>query len=210
MKKPWKQIEIDFLCLNYPTRGQKYCAQKLDRTVDSVERKAHRMGLRVASPCSVTKKPVIKELPGGTIISLCHAHGEVEHYNWNSTPRCITCTRATNRKAKTKQRSTDIGYYAHLLSCSLRKVSSGKLSFSKQIRYSRQELVDHLTKIRNEQNNSCPSCNRSYDEVKISIDHIYPTSLAKDERHLIELFDLSNLSLLCTGCNASKGNRLCL
>jgi len=210
MKKTWTQAEVDFLLLSYPTKGQAYCAQKLNRTIDSVERKAHRMGLRVLNPCSVTRKPIIKRLSNGRVISLCDIHGQAEHYDWKPTPRCITCTRKVNNKAKEKQRSTRIGYYSHLLSCSLRKISSGKFSFTKNLPYNKEQLCSHLEDIRESQNNHCPMCDKSYEAVQISIDHIYPTSLAKDVDHLLRLFDLSNLSLLCVRCNTSKGNRLCL
>ena len=46
MAKRWTEEEIDFLHEWYPEEGAALCAEVLDRTVQSVQNKAHRMGLK--------------------------------------------------------------------------------------------------------------------------------------------------------------------
>lgn len=40
--------EIKFLKENYPDKGTEYCANKLNRTKNSVSRKATRLGLKIS------------------------------------------------------------------------------------------------------------------------------------------------------------------
>jgi len=76
-----------------------------------------------------------------------------------------------------------------------------KISFSKNLPYNSKQLCEHLEKIRESQNNSCPMCHKSYNEIKYDIDHVVPTSIAKTKEELLKLFGLNNLSLLCWNCN---------
>jgi len=44
----------------------------------------------------------------------------------------------------------------------------------------------------------------AYNETGIHIDHIIPLASAESESDIWELFNLSNLSLLCPSCNCRK------
>lgn len=47
MRKDWTDVEVNFLIEYYPNNGRKYCGEKLNRTIESVRRKAETMGIRL-------------------------------------------------------------------------------------------------------------------------------------------------------------------
>lgn len=100
-----------------------------------------------------------------------------------------------------KRRLLLVRNYEIQLRSALKSLKSKRINFSKYLPYNNKQLHDHLENIIKSQNNSCPMCHKSYNEIKYDIDHIIPTSSAKTKEELLKLFDLENLSLLCFSCN---------
>jgi len=71
--------------------------------------------------------------------------------------------------------------------------------------YSPQDLHDHLERVRAKQKNRCPTCRRSYMKVGFHVDHVMSLRNAKTKEAVLNLFALTNLSLLCPSCNIRKG-----
>jgi len=83
----------------------------------------------------------------------------------------------------------------------LKLKNNNKIGFSKYLPYNSKQLHDHLETIKKSQNNCCPMCHKSYDNIKYDIDHIIPVSTAQTKEELLKLFNLENLSSLCYICN---------
>ena len=119
--------------------------------------------------------------------------------------------RACQKESHRRYRSTLVGKFAHRLRVSLRNVLTSKNSKKTRkgcfrlLPYSPQELTQHLEKIRLLQDNQCPMCSESYDTNMWTIDHVKPIRTAKNEKDVLGLFFLNNLSLLCQSCNSRKG-----
>jgi len=108
---------------------------------------------------------------------------------------------ANNRRSNLDKKSLLIRKYKCILMSVLNNLKSKRINFSKHLPYGSRELCEHLNNILKVQNNCCPMCNKSYNDIKFDIDHIIPTSSAKTKEDLLKLFDLNNLSLLCFYCN---------
>jgi len=129
--------------------------------------------------------------------------------NWQwATPK----EQANNRRNNLSKRSLILRKYERRLrNClaNLRSKNNNKIIYSKYLQYNSKQLNDHLENIRSLQNNYCPMCNKSYNEIKYDIDHIVPTSSVKTKDELLQFFLLENLSLLCFYCNRYiKRNRI--
>lgn len=211
----WSTEEIDILENNFNTIGPTKCAKMLKKKKVTVQAMARKLGLKTEVSCGRPKKEMINNLSGNRAIMFCKHHGSVEFYIQKSgKPVCLICSRIyANKYSKTLKykarrriwqkhyRNTKLGNYEHRLRGRLRFASRGGISYTKDLPYCSQELCDYLEAVRKRQNNRCPMCNASYDIVGYDIDHITPTSSAKDVSELLSLFELSNLSLLCPGCN---------
>jgi len=55
MKQFWTEQEQQFLINNYPTKGGQFCAEQLNRTINSIVKKARRLNLSVINPISAKK-----------------------------------------------------------------------------------------------------------------------------------------------------------
>lgn len=175
--------------------------------------------------CRGTRK-ILQTLNSDLVICFCPKHGEIEHrlYN-NGRTSCKACLRIFDNKrrgkrvwtdhsrnlaklARRRYRATSLGKYVNRMRSVLHQCSVGRISFSRDLPYDAKQLCEHLESIRYKQNNKCPICQQSYGKVKDSIDHIVPIRTATTKDELIILFALSNLSLLCLGCNSAKGARI--
>ena len=47
MRREWTEKEVIFLKEYYPKQGRSYCGQKLNRTIESVRRKAETLNIRL-------------------------------------------------------------------------------------------------------------------------------------------------------------------
>ena len=47
MRRDWTEEEINFLREFYPKQGRKYCGEKLNRSIESVRRKAESLGIKL-------------------------------------------------------------------------------------------------------------------------------------------------------------------
>jgi len=223
----WTQIEDDFLVENYPNQTAEWCSSRLQRTINAIQIRAKHLGIQAKGRCGCRQtREVIRILSERRVICLCPKHGETVHRLYkNGVLRCDGCiseretarrgtrawtdhTRRLARLYRRKQRSTPLGKYVNRIRSALRQCAVGKISFSHDLPYTAGQLRDHLEDVRRRQNNSCPICGSSYDEVQDSIDHITPVSTAKTREGVLSLFDLSNLSLLCLRCNSSKGAKI--
>lgn len=83
----------------------------------------------------------------------------------------------------------------------LKLTNKNRTGFSKHLPYNSQQLCGHIENVLKIQNNCCPMCDKSYNEIQFDIDHIIPTSTAKTRKELLKLFNLENLSILCGHCN---------
>lgn len=111
---------------------------------------------------------------------------------------------ANNRRSNLDKKLLIVRKHGRILKNSLsylRLKDKNKIGFSKYLPYNSKQLCDHLENIIKSQNNYCPMCKKSYNEIKHDVDHIIPTSMAKTKEELLKLFDLNNLSLLCFCCN---------
>jgi len=120
--------------------------------------------------------------------------------NW----RWATRKQQNNNKRNSSRRPIMIRRYERKLRkalSGLKLLEKNKIGYSKYLPYNNKQLYDHLENIKGLQNNSCPTCNKSYNEIKYDIDHIIPISTAKTKEELLKLFNLENLSLLCWRCN---------
>lgn len=77
----------------------------------------------------------------------------------------------------------------------LREVSGSSKNFSKSFSLKEWEDMKHAY------NYTCPYCNKSEPEIKLTIDHIYP--LSKGGNHCKE-----NIQPLCHGCNSGKKDKI--
>lgn len=121
--------------------------------------------------------------------------------NWRwATPK----EQANNVRSNLSEKLLLVRKYGNKLrNClaNLRSKDNNKIIFSKYFEYNSKQLNDHLNNIKESQNNCCPICYKSYNEIKFDIDHIVPVSIAKTKKELLKLFNLKNLSLLCWYCN---------
>lgn len=209
----WSNEEIEFLKINYPVYGCRFCANKLNRSPNSISGQASLLGLKYNS----RQQKIIKKLDGNKVLCKCKIHGITSHYNKPSggSLRCIRCGKIwANKFNKTDRgrghilrRKNDprLNFISKIRS-RLRECYCGEYIRFKDLGYTGEELRDHLHKIKEQQNNCCPICFLSYDEVKLSIDHIIPLANAKSKEEIIDLFKLSNLWPMCRNCNSSKND----
>ncbi len=87
MAARWTKVEEEFLSVNYPDKGSRYCAENLNRTLKSVSDKARRLGLKVVEPCKA-KKRTTEEYNIEIQNSGCKA---IEEYINNHTPILHRC-----------------------------------------------------------------------------------------------------------------------
>ncbi len=208
----WTDKEIDILEKFYGQHGAKYCSTLLGRTQQRVRYKANELGV------VFQHKKIIKRVSNTVVISICVKHGEVPHsYYEKKIMGCKYCKREYKRVWRKQKRKNDpIFRYKENLRCQMsfafKRISElgQKRSYGcfRYLDYTPHRLFYHLDKIKMTQNNKCPMCDSSYNDVILSIDHIIPLSTAKTKSEIITLFTLSNLSLLCKRCNSKKSNRL--
>jgi len=207
--------DIRFLRNHYKTLGPSKCARILNRNKSTIKANAKRCGFSTNVTPGHPRKVVVQMINDKRAMMFCKHHGVSEFYiKPCGKPECLACIRQQQRTNHStaeyrtkknrwvrKRRSTKLGNYEHRLRTSLRLASLGKLSYSKNLPYTSEELCSHLENIRRNQNNRCPMCGADYDIVGYDIDHVVPISSALSEEQLLRLFDLNNLSILCPTCN---------
>ncbi len=223
----WTSKDDQFMLDNYPTNTADWCANHLGRSKNSVHLRARSLGIKAVGRrgCRTIRK-VLQRLNSNSVVCLCPKHGKTRHdirkdggiicndctamhnKNRRGTRIWTDHTRELSRLSSKRQRSTELGRYANRVRVALRQSCSGRISFSKHLPYNAKQLCDHLEDIRHKQNNKCPVCLESYEDVQDSIDHIIPMSIAVNRDELLLLFALENLSLLCFRCNSAKGARV--
>jgi len=216
----WTPEDLEFLKVNYPVKGLKFCAEHLNRSVGSVQSavSGNTITLKIDRANSKNRH-IIKKLENNKVIANCKIHGDVVHYNWKSNHSllCKLCQRkklkAFNKttrgrelrnKRNRRDRKDPINNFKDRIRNRLNNTYHGRAAHFKDLGFSGEELRNHLFKIKEQQNNECPICNRNYNECKMIIEHIIPLAIAKSKNEIINLFALSNLSLMCSECNSSK------
>jgi len=220
----WTEEEVEALKKNYSIIGAEGCTKLINRTSKAIRNKASLLGLKF--PHGKPKRKVFEKLSETRVFALCPKHGKVLHYVNSKNARliCIECQKERDRKKVNirterrrryereymRKRRKELKYLIeNRLRASLHKYLKGKISFSKNLPYTREELLRHLQKIYKEQEGKCPMCGSSYEDVGFNIDHIIPLSFAKSDEEIIELYNLENLTLLCPHCNQHvKKNKL--
>lgn len=211
LNQRWAKRELDCLKQWYSPRGPKYCSRYIDKTRYAIIKKAKRLGLK-------HKKTVI-QLFGNKVTSFCYKHGESLHYyNEKRIGACVEClsqwgknrprTNKDRERDKLKQRryrSTELGRLKQNLRTLLWHALKNTVGSFRHLSYSPTQFVSHINSVKAKQYHMCPGCNRKYEDVGFTIDHIIPISRAENDQEVIALFDLENLSLLCRNCNSRKG-----
>lgn len=229
----WTKDEIEILKQHYSDKGSRYCAKIIGKSKECIIVKANQIGLRSNVTCNgKLKKIIIKQISEDRVISLCHKHGESLHsYKDNVIVACVLCQNinAKNQRLnnldkirkynkewmKRKRKNDPIYNLASKLRCrirdGLRRCSRNNnikvQGCFKNLNYTPTDLFNHLENIRIKQNNNCPICNQNYDKVGFNIEHVIPLKTARTEQEIINLFALSNLSLMCGSCNSSKNDQ---
>ncbi len=218
----WSEDEDRILKQYYHSEGALGCAKFLRRGICAIIDHASKLDLSTLIVSGGRpQKQVLAILDQYSVLSLCKKHGKSPHeYRNSKIYGCVYCRRDRGRKnsklprnmlkAKLKlrkYRKTELGKWSGRIRSRLRKMLKNTTGRFSLLTYSPKELVSHLRNIRDRHNNKCPLCDRSYDDVKETIDHIVPLSTATNRQQILELFDLSNLSLLCDFCNKSKNNK---
>lgn len=228
----WTNAEIEILKKYYPSKGSKYCAQLINRSIPCIIQKAQVVGLKSIVTSWGPRKIVIQKISKNRVVSCCRQHGNTIHsYKDNIIIACMICT---NIKAK-KQRLSNLDRNrkydriwkknkikndpVYALASRLRNQIRGAINkYVKRqcittkgsfrlLAYKPLDLFYHLENIKQKQNSSCPICKQLYEKTGFNIEHIIPLKTAKTEKEIIDLFALSNLSLMCPNCNFSKGKK---
>lgn len=218
--KNWDQEKDNILISYYVEHGAKYCSRLLNKSPQTIGMRASKLGLSSnITNGGFPKKQIIKKLPDNKVTALCKKHGETAHYfRKQKIQHCVKCASIRNVNYKKQERLTPLGLYKSRLRISLNYAFKSLLRINniekrrgcfRHLQYSPQQLCDHLEGIKEQQKNTCPICQRSYDYVKLSIDHVIPLKTGKIKDEILKLFNLNNLSLLCLSCNSSKGAKVC-
>ncbi|RLC89082.1 MAG: hypothetical protein DRJ03_00570 [Chloroflexi bacterium] len=219
----WTRHECNLIRKHYPQKGAQYCCDIMDRSAESIKKKASR--LRISTCISSSGRPqkaAIDQLDGLKVLAKCKLHGLHSHYtSRGKITGCVECVRLSNKhKPKTEKRQqydrdkqrryrlTPLGRYTSRLRVYLRGFLGRDKGCFRHLPYSPQQLRDHLEFIRCIQDDRCPKCGQSYEKVGFHIDHITPLSTATNKQEILDLFDLENLSLLCPTCNLKKGSKV--
>lgn len=221
-KSSWSNEEIKFLKQYYPEKGSRYCSSVISRSCKSISEKAFYLNLLSGANASLLKeKRIIQTLGENRALCKCEKHGTTIYYNPKTKTRqalrCMACSREyaniynktekqrNLRREYNKERLKDPKHnFVARIRCHLNHCYHGKQVHFKELGYIGQELKDHLYKIKAQQNSCCPICNRGYNECKMTIEHIIPIATANSKQEIINLFALSNLSVMCINCNCSK------
>jgi len=221
-KNCWKKEEDDTLKKFYSNNGSVYISKLLNRTRKSIGNRASYLKLttKLAS-FGLPLKTVIEKITENKVLSTCRIHGTAIHYYGNGKiKQCIKCNQIKNamtmktekakrynKEWKERYRKTPIGQYKSRIRSEFRAATKGKNGCFRHLPYTAQELTSYLENIKLQQNNLCPICKQSYEKLGFNIEHIIPLAKAKTEKEIIDLFALSNLSLMCPNCNFSKGKK---
>jgi len=214
----WSSDEVCLLKINYPIYGPKYCMNNLDRSYSSVIWKAMCLGLKY----NPRQQKIIKKLDGNKVLANCKKHGEVKHYNFKycHSLRCGVCEREKIKKFNKTERGKEVqrirarrwyqnpkNRFIQNIRGRLNKCYYGKQVHFKELGYTGEQLKNHVNMIKDQQNNRCPVCLTSYENCKMNIEHTIPLFTANSKKEIINLFQLSNLSVMCGNCNSSKYNK---
>ena len=219
----WSIEEIEIVKKYYPTGGTKKCMNFIDRSKSAIWHRARDLDILHTFDDRNHKRSrhIIKKISENRVIARCPTHGITLHYIHRYDYRknfiwCSICSKEKNEKSKPisfekrkeyerkhyLKRKRNFGYsLISRLRKSLWKYSKGKMQFSRDLSYSKDELIKHLGNIYKKQKGKCPMCNSSYEDIGFDIDHIIPLSVASNEEEIKKLFALENLSLLCPNCN---------
>jgi hypothetical protein len=222
MRKPkfsrWSNEELEILKKNYPIGGPKLCKKILKRSVGSISKQANELKLFSGVWRIGKEKRTIKKLDDNKVMAKCKKHGIVVHYDW---PRrslvCSLCSQQRARDFDKTERGKELARirqrqkmknpknrFVRNIRNRLNKCYHGLAVHFKDLGYSSEELKEHLYDIKGQHNNKCQGCFKDYDEVGFTIEHIIPLATAKSKQEIIDLFALSNLSIMCRSCNSSK------
>lgn len=215
----WSDHEIDILIRYYPHGGSIRCSEFINRPISAIKDKAFRLG--ISTRCRNGKIPhdIIGLQINNSILANCPKHGHVKHLlRSGRSPRCTICrseyvrrpeVKLMNIQTNKKLRNDPKLLYAHRLRVQLRQAIRDKsIGCFRFLPYSPDELRCHLDTIMKQQSNHCPLCGCCYDDVGFHIDHIVPLASADNDKGILDLFSLNNLSLLCGSCNCAKGKRI--
>jgi len=224
MRKPkfsrWSNEELEILKKNYPIGGPKLCKKILKRSVGSISKQANELKLFSGVWRIGKEKRTIKKLDDNKVMAKCKKHGIVVHYDW---PRrslvCSLCSQQRARDFDKTERGKELARirqrqkmknpknrFVRNIRNRLNKCYHGLAVHFKDLGYPSEELRNHLNKTKDQQDNKCPGCHRNYDEIGFTIEHIIPLFSGNSKEEIINLFQLSNLSLMCKSCNSSKND----
>ena len=204
-KNCWTKDEMEFLKINYPFHGTRFCMKNLNRTKRAISSTASKLGLKTAiASQGVPQKNIIKKISNSKVLSLCQIHGETIHYcRKNKIIYCLKCRHKNPVNNFASRIRSLIRHAFKKISINHSYIPRGGF---RNLDYSPIELYNYLENTRELQNNKCPHCYTSYDKCEMNIEHVIPLATAKTEQQVIDLFCLQNLNLMCKSCNSSKSD----
>lgn len=215
MARIWTSEEIAVLRQHYPAGGSTICAELLGRGAGRIREKASELEIRTVCKNGRPPRRVVAVISDNRLLAVCPRHGVSPHCpRADRGPKCLDCDREYGRRAgKTeagraklraavrRRRATLLGRYEVRLRNRLARLACGRISLSRDLPYTSEELCEHLKTVRARQGGCCPMCHRAYDDVGCDIDHVMPLASATSREEVVQLFALNNLSLLCPRCN---------
>jgi len=216
----WSNEELEILKKNYPIGGPEFCKKILKRSVGSISKQANKLKLFSGVWRIGKEKRTTRKLDDNKVIAKCKKHGVVVHYDWPGRSLvCSLCAQQRARDFNKTERGKELqriktrkwcqdpkNRFVRNIRNRLNKCYHGLTVHFKDLGFSGEELRNHLDKIKEQQNNCCPICNKSYNECQMTIEHTVPLANAKSKEEIINLFQLKNLNLMCKNCNSSKND----
>ena len=183
----WSDSEIKILKDNYSDNGSKYCSDLLNKPIDTVKRKANRLGLKVKQNERYTKDNFTKIVKESiNYVDICR--------NLNLKP---TMGNRTTIKKYIKLYNLDISHFRNGTPKPSNKKSLNEILIENSTYNHTSNLRDRLYKV-GLKKRECEMCGQDEEwmgkKMSLILDHI--NGVHDDNR-------LDNLRIVCPNCNAT-------